>query len=160
MDPITMAILYGVYCIGKCGGIKKAFNLDSSSYTPPPLPFKVTNAVICNADSNNRIISDYDYEIKSAKAQYLKSKLTIETSTEGTYEIYVKAYDADWKLATDSSSPDGYTYKGSVSISNRTKEYSLSGWGSSKTGFWKKGKWRFEFFYNERHLFTKEFFIY
>lgn len=160
MEPLTMAILYGIYCIGKCGGIKKAFSSDTSSYTPSPLPFKVTNVVICNVDYSGKIITDYDFEIKSAKSQYLKPKLTIEATTEGTYDIYVKAYNATGNLVTGSTSPDRYSYKDSVSINNRTKEYSLTGWGSSNSGFWKTGKCRFEFYYDDRYLFTKEFFVY
>ena len=157
MDPLTLAIAYGIYCIGKCGGIKKAFSTDT--YTPP-LPFEITDVVICNTDSKNRIISDYDYEIRSAKAQFLKPKLTIETTTEGTYDIYVKAYNAAGDLVTGSNSPDGYSYKDSLTINNRTKEYCLSGWGSSNSGFWKAGKCRFVFYYDDRYLFSKEFFVY
>lgn len=157
MDPVTFAVVAIIYGIGKSGGIRRAFSTDT--YTPPPLPFEVTNVVICNTDGN-KIITDYDYEIKSAKSQYLKPKLTIDVKTEGTYDIYVKAYNADGNLVTGSSSPDGYSYKDSLSINKRTKEYALTGWGSSNSGFWKTGKCRFVFYYDDRYLFSKEFFIY
>ncbi|MBR4440859.1 MAG: hypothetical protein IKS00_04835 [Bacteroidales bacterium] len=122
-------------------------------------PFRISSALIGNTDYDGNVLTDYGKNIYSSSTQYLKPKLYIDTYTEGSYDIYVKFY-APGGLSTGSSSPSGYSYKSTLSLTKNSREYKLSGWGSSDSGNWKSGEYRLELYYKDKLLYTKYFTIY
>ena len=129
------------------------YNSDGSA-----APFKIKSVSVANTDVSGNVITDFDETIYANQTQYIKPKLYIDTYTEGTYDIYVKFYfDNALSSATDGSSPSGYSYKSSLKMTKNVSQYHVSGWGGSTSGHWKKGSYRFEFYYKDKLLFTKNF---
>ena len=81
----------------------------------------------------------------------------MNVSTPGSYDIYVKMFNADGNLTTSDHSPAGYSYKCSKYFGEGNREVKLTGWGSDKSGHWKAGNYRFEFYLNDRLLGSKSF---
>lgn len=122
------------------------------------LPFIVTKLEVANTDENNNIIQDYGTTIWDFKTKYLTPRITIKPfKSSGTYTIYVKLYK-DGVLKTGSSSPTGYSYSSKISISgNSSQVITLSGWGSKTAGHWSIGEYRFEIWYGDYCIGSKNF---
>lgn len=136
--------------------VKEYYNKMDDDSTPS-LPFSYTSCEVANVDTDGNIITDYGQTIYDFKTRYLKPRITLNVKTAGTYDIYVKMYTPTGSLATGSSSPSGYSYKHSVTMTSGIHTYSLSGWGSNTAGHWKEGDYRFEFYY-DGNLIGKKYF--
>lgn len=159
----TVSIIDGIKCwkCCECGfATRRELNGEIDETAIDPIfPFKVEDVLIGNIDNNGKIITDYGYGIYSSKTQYLKPKLFIETDIDGTYDIYVKAYE-NGKIQRSKKSPTGYSYSNRVTLKKGRNECTLLGWGSSETGNWKAGEAKFEFYFCGLIVFTKEIFVY
>lgn len=124
------------------------------------IPFIIMSMEVANTDYNGKIIQDYGSSIYNYNTQYLKPRITIlPLKTSGTYTVYVKLYK-DGSLQTGSSSPDGYSYSNTVTISGSSnKTITLPGWGSTNSGHWSTGKYRFEVWYGDYCMGSKSFSI-
>ena len=118
------------------------------------------SAFIANVDSDDSIIDDYGRPLYNYRAKYLKFKVFADVKTSGNYTFYVKIYNPDGRLLTDSNSPIGYTYKNSIKLEKGRREMHMIKWGTSNTGFWKSGKYKAEFYVNDKKIGEKEFYIY
>ena len=122
------------------------------------LPFIITTVSVGNTNQKGEVITDYGLTIYSTVTQYIKPRLSIDTYKEGTYDIYVKFYNADGLLSTaNGESPSGYTYKSTITLTKNVSQYDVSGWGGTTSGHWKSGQYRLEFYYKDQLLFTKKF---
>lgn len=111
-------------------------------------PFRISSVTVANTDHNGSIITAYGSKIYSYKSKYIMPKIHVDVQTAGSYDIYVKFYTpAGLSTAADGSSPAGYSYKASVSMSEGIHSYTFNGWGGKKAGHWKAGEYRFEFYY-------------
>ena len=136
--------------------IKEYYNkMDDDSTSS--LPFSFSSCEVANVDTDGNIITDYEQTIYDFKTRYLKPRITVNVRTAGTYDIYVKLFTPSGTLATGSSSPSGYSYKHSVTMTSGVHSYGLSGWGSNTAGHWKEGNYRFEFYYNGTLIGKKNF---
>ena len=136
--------------------VKGYYNKMDDDSTPS-LPFTYTSCEVANVDTDGNIITDYGQTIYDFKTRYLKPRITVNVKTAGTYDIYVKMFTPSGTLATGSSSPSGYSYKHSVTMTSGVHSYGLSGWGSNTAGHWKEGNYRFEFYYNGALIGKKRF---
>jgi hypothetical protein len=120
------------------------------------IPFIITKFEVANVDYNNNIIQDYGVTIWDNKSQYLKPRITVKPlSGADTYTITIKLYQNN-KLYTGKSTD--YTYTNDISVSGQSGQViSLTGWGSSTSGFWPAGNYRFEIWYGDYCLGSKSF---
>lgn len=125
------------------------------------IPFIITNMEVANTDKDGNIIQDYGTSIWDYKTKYLKPRITIKPlNNSGTYTVYVKLYK-DGSLSTGSSSPSGYSYSYTISMTdNFSKIIELSGWGSNTAGHWNAGDYRFEVWYGDYCIGSKKFKVY
>ncbi len=125
------------------------------------LPFTIKSTSIANTDYNGNIITSYGTKIYSYKTQYLKPKIYVNLKRAGTYDIYVKFYTpSGLSTATSGGSPEGYSYRTSVTMTTGVDSYELSGWGGSDSGHWKSGEYRLEFYYEGEMIGQRAFTIY
>lgn len=137
--------------IGNLGG-------QSPSALSSRIPFIITSMEVANTDKNGGIIQDYGSRIYDYKTQYLKPRITISPlKTSGTYTVYIKLYK-DGSLRTGTSSPSGYSYSDTITLSGSSSTtITLSGWGSATSGHWSAGQYRFEVWYGDYCLGSKSF---
>lgn len=140
--------------------LRKSYEEFASRDSTLSEPFTVNSVEVANVDYDGNVIYDYGDTIYSRKTRYLKPRLYVKVNRPGSYDIYVKLYNSSGNLATGSSSPSGYSYKYTASISENSSSIPLSGWGSNSDGHWSSGNYRFEFYYNGKLITTKYFTIY
>lgn len=124
------------------------------------IPFLITVMEVANTDKDGGIIQDYGKMIYDFKTQYLQPRITYTPfKSSGTYTVYIRLYK-DGVLQAGQSSPKGYTYSHTITISRASNTtYTLPGWGSSTSGIWKEGEYRFEVWYENYCLGSKSFTI-
>lgn len=120
-------------------------------------PLSISSVDVGITDENNNIITSYGSTLYSSKTKYLTPQIKATAKSSGTYEIYIKFYDANGTLSTGSNSPNGYSWKYSVYMSQGSGTYKLSGWGSKTAGHWRAGNYRMELYYQGKLLTTKYF---
>lgn len=122
------------------------------------IPFLITKLEVANTDKDGNIIQGYGATIYDYKTQYLKPKITVKPfKSTGTYEVYVKLYK-DGVLKTGTSSPKGYSYSNNITLSDASSQvFYLSGWGSTTSGHWSAGEYRFEIWYGNYCIGSKTF---
>ena len=131
---------------------RDSFMLGFASLTPCPIA--ISDIEIKNEDQ------DYGAMIYSSNTTYIYSRMTVHSLIDGTVDLYVKFY-TPYGLSTGSSSPSGYSYTSTASLTkNQTTTIGVSGWGSSTKGHWKSGSYRIEYWYKGVCLGTKSFTIY
>jgi hypothetical protein len=123
------------------------------------VPFTITSVLVGNIDYNSNIISDYGQSIYSSATQYFGFKIYITTYIEGDYDLYIKLFTPNLSLSTGDSSPSGYSFKRTLSLKKVVSSYQPSGWGSSSSGTWASGEYRIEFYYKDKLVFTKKFYV-
>lgn len=147
--------------------LKECSNVSSGAtggQTPSTLsnriPFLITVMEVANTDKDGGIIQDFGKKIYDFKTQYLQPRITYTPfKTSGTYTVYIRLYK-DGVLQTGQSSPKGYTYSHTITISGASNTtYTLPGWGSATSGNWKEGEYRFEVWYENYCLGSKSFTI-
>lgn len=120
-------------------------------------PFTINNVEVANGDEDGNIITSYGSTIYDYKTKYLMPRLNVTVNTAGTFEIYIKLYTPDGSMSKGSTSPEGYTYKQSISMTTDKNAYRLGGWGGKDEGHWKMGEYRFEFYYKDKLVGQKTF---
>lgn len=131
---------------------------SSSSNSISEIPFIITKFEVANTDENSNIIQDYGETIWDYKTKYLAPRITVKPfKSTGSYTIYVKLYQND-SLTTGKSSPSGYSYSYTVTLSgNSSQVFTITGWGSKTAGHWSAGKYRFEIWYGDYCIGSKTF---
>lgn len=144
--------------VDECEKVGNTSMSTSSSASVSEIPFLVTQLEVANTESNGTIIQDYGATIWSYKTKYLKPRITIKPiRSSGTVDVYVKLYK-NGVLSTGSSSPSGYSYAAKVNLNGQSSQViSLDGWGSSNSGHWVSGDYRFEIWYGNYCIGSKSF---
>lgn len=143
--------------LNKAAGAAGSSSGSASSF----VPFMATKMEIANVDYDGKFLTNYGETIYSYNTRYLKPKITVTPMKgDGTYTVYVKLFQ-DGVLKTGSSSPSGYSYSTEVTISGSSQHtFQLSGWGSNTAGHWTAGKYRFEVWYGDYCIGSKDFRVY
>lgn len=121
-------------------------------------PIHVTNLEVANTDKNLKIDIDYGKMIYSYKTMYLSPRISYTSGIKGKVTLYVKFYSPDG-LQKSANSPEGYTYSTEATL-NESGNLILSAWGNETKGFWKSGAYKFEIWYDNKCLISKDFTIY
>lgn len=79
-------------------------------------------------------------------------------STRKVDSVYCKIYKPDGKLSSGSSSPQGYSFRNSISVKNGSDQRSYFwGWGNETGNFYNEsGEYRCEIWYRGKMLFSKK----
>jgi len=125
-------------------------------------PIHVTNIFIGNFYKNGDIETKYGNTLYCQNTMYLKPKIIYTIINERmkyeTIELNVKLY-REGLLQNGVNSPSGYCYNNSILISPSGVEY-LKNWGGETKGFWRKGSYKYEIWYNGIMLGYKNFKVY
>ncbi len=143
----------------KCGTKTKSITITQDGKSNKA-PFVIKSVEVRNIDYNGNAITDFGKTIYSYQTKYLQPKLNITVNTAGTYTVYTKLYRPNGSLSTGNSSPTGYSFSDTETLSSNTTWWRLSGWGSNTAGHWSSGQYRWEFWYNGSKIGEKSFTIY
>lgn len=125
------------------------------------IPFIVTDIKMANTYKDGSVYTDYGNSIYSSSSMYLTPKIFYDGVKSGSYSIYWKIFYPDGTLSTGTSSPSGYSTKGTIYINEgEGNSYSMHGWGNENKGHWRSGTYRIEIWYNNSCLKSKNFTIY
>ena len=121
----------------------------------------ITDIKIANVYNDGTIETGYGSSIYSSNSMYLRPKITYTGVRDGeSITLYARLYGSSGTLQTGSSSPNGYTFSNSMTISSGGgNTYDLPGWGSSNKGNWSRGSYRYEIWYGNVCLKSKSFTI-
>ena len=112
------------------------------------------------------IYNDYTVETEFGNILYSSNSMFLSPQIEyiglkpnQTITLFVKLYENGNLRRNSETSPDGYSYKKDIYISEEGKSMVL-GWGGEKKGNWPKGNYRFEIWYNNVCLKAEDFTLY
>lgn len=123
-------------------------------------PLIITEIEIGNNYYDGRVETMPGGYIYSSRSMYLAPKIKYVGLNQVYSTLKVKIYNSDGKLSQGSSSPYDCSYTYSIVINKGKQEVTLSGWGNSSMGHWKKGAYRIEIWNNNQCLGVKNFIIY
>lgn len=123
-------------------------------------PIIINNIEIGNVYKGGTIETNYGSTIYSYNTMFLQPKISYTGLRNGYCSLKVKFYNAYGVLSTGISSPSGYSYTCTESISEGNGVLYLSGWGGENRGNWTSGTYRIEIWYNNMCLKSKTFTIY
>lgn len=137
------------------------FSSFKSSFSSA-IPILITDIEIANVYNDGSIETSYGSSIYSSNSMYLKPRITYIGIRDGeSITLYARLYGISGTLQTGNSSPSGYSFSNSMTISSGEGiVYELSGWGNSNKGHWKRGSYRYEIWYEDMCLKSKSFTIY
>ena len=119
---------------------------------------EITDMRFANTDYNGNILTSYGAQLYSSDMRYLKPKIYYNglASESKTITLYVKVINPDGSLRSGTSSPAGYSYSNSLTISSGSgNTLILSGWGNSDQSTYPVGTYRVEVWYNDNRLYSK-----
>lgn len=123
-------------------------------------PFDVISIDVGNFKGEGEVINNYGSTLYDENIVYLYPRIKIKPLRLGTFDLLVKLYEHG-KLSSYSKSPEGFTYKQSITINSYDETYLyVGGWGSESKGAYKDGHYRFEFWFGKEKLGVKSFDIY
>jgi hypothetical protein len=117
-----------------------------------------------------KLINDIEETIYEDNTCYLAPVLSVKSNRKGNFKFGVKIYEREEERLFNYEtccyySKYSWKYKGSYEDTvnlqgDKQKNIYLSGWGSDTPGSWKKGKYRFEIWWEGEMLYSKVFNIY
>lgn len=124
-------------------------------------PIIITDMGIGNINKDGSIETNYGSTIYDYNTMYLAPKITYTGLCQRSIELKVKLYMPSGALSTGTGSPSGYTYSQTIYVSEGYNlTYELTGWGSENKGNYSSGTYRFEIWYGDRCLKSKQFSVY
>ncbi len=144
----------------------KAYNIDSQS----PLaerykecggcPFDIISLSFAFSKADGTIITDYGDKLYSSKSQYISTKAKVDVLRAEDCKIQCKLYSKG-VLSKGEDSGDNYTYESDLYFyTTGSTERRIGGWGSSYSGNWSPGNYRFEIWYDGEKIGEESFHIY
>lgn len=136
------------------------------------IPCTFISAKIQNKRNNGEVINNAGESIKATNACYLSPVLNIKTNRTGTFRFYVRllkgnkvyadSYDRMWDIY---ELKWNYIYGQYDTIEFRGEDRSLitlgeRSFGNDMPGFFEKGTYRFEIYWEGEILYTKDFNVY
>lgn len=125
------------------------------------LSFIVTDIETANVNEKGKQETDYGGTIYSKNSMYLRHRIKYIGLKEGRIEFYIKLYKPNGSLSVGNKSKD-YSYSVSEFIyegESKSRELSVW-WGNKNKGHWEKGTYKVEVWYKDMCLKSKTFTIY
>lgn len=112
---------------------------------------------------DGKIITNFGEKLYSSKSQYICPRISVKFDRAyENDEIQCKLY-CRGELCTGEDSSNGYTYIDTIhyyGMEGMEAEIELLGWGSSYSGTWPSGNYRFEVYFNNELIGSETFHIY
>lgn len=126
------------------------------------IPLIITDIEIANVYNDGSFQTEYGSTIYSSSSMYLMPKITYIGIRDGeSITLNTKLYGIAGTLISGNSSPSGYSFSNSLTVySGSGNTYELSGWGGQNKGYFSRGTYRYEIWYDNKCLGSKTFFIY
>ena len=144
--------------------LEKIENYEPVTLAKPEnnVAFTIKDVVFANTDYDGNIIDEFGSRLIASKLQYLKPKITYECNDPNLkkVELYSKIKNSNGVLKTGSSSPDGYTQKIDVEVSQGTNTRRIMGWGNRNGGIYSAGKYTYELWYDGKLMISREVTVY
>jgi hypothetical protein len=123
-------------------------------------PIIIEDVLIANIDQNSHIDIDFGKTISASRSMYIKPKIKYTSYAEDSLiKLKVKLFSPNG-LSQGDSSPSGYTFEKTIAIRKGKHDAMLSAWGGSNRGYWGRGNYRIEIWYNDVCLKTHSFRLY
>ncbi len=136
---------------------KKA--LKSTISKLPPLLITDLKMGIANNDGDT--VVEHGSTIYSSSTMYLSPKIYYYGTRSGSITLKTKIFTPSGTMSYNSNvSPEGYTNKTEMYVSEGSNNRIMTGWGSNSKGYWSSGNYRIEIWYNSTCLYSKSFRIY
>lgn len=132
-----------------------------NTYMPDNLPIYIKDIEIANVYKDESIQTMFGNKLYSYNTMYLQPRISyvgIKSYTDVL--LKVKLYRPNGILSTGTSSSKNATYEQIITVISGENTAKLTGWGNNQKGNWEKGKYRFEIWYKDICLKSKEFWIY
>jgi archaellum component FlaC len=115
----------------------------------------VSSISVGNLSSNGQWINKPGERLSASGIRYLGPVITYNSQVNREVTLYVKVIRPDGSLNTGNSSPSGYSYSttGTISIGNN-RTWNLTGWGNDAGGTYSPGSHRIEVWYSGIRLAT------
>lgn len=123
----------------------------------------ISGVSFANIDYESNIIDDYGSNLYATEVKFLSSKVFYKglASEKKDITLYYKIIDEEGNLKSGTSSPEGYTTSGKVSVlPGNGQSFLFSGWGSKNGGTYNAGVYRFEIWYQGNILYQKNIRLY
>ena len=112
-------------------------------------------------DSDNTI-SDWGEPLISSEMRYLRCRIKYNGLSDNSHVVTlkIKIFKPDGGLKSGSSSPSGYTFEENCTVNHGTNlSLTLSGWGNKEESHYDPGSYRYEIWYGNVCLYSKEFVV-
>ena len=120
------------------------------------LPLYITDMSFGNVEQNGSYINRYDEILFSEDIRYLKGRIKYSSDRNQKVPLSVRIFDNDGVLLNGSSSPAGYTFTDTCSLSVGTdREQVLSGWGKRNESIYPPGSYLYEVWSNGVKLYSQ-----
>lgn len=113
-----------------------------------------------NEDADNNMINAYGSSLVASEMRYLHAKILYNgiASENKTVKLFWKLFKPDGSMYQVTNSPDGYTYYNENTVyPGKNQSFYLSGYGNKDVGSFPAGIYRYEIWYNNTKLFSKNF---
>lgn len=124
-------------------------------------PIDITDIEIANTYQNGNIETNYGYTIYSRNTMFLRPRIKYTGINSGqTIILKVKWYTPNGSLSRGDSSPNGFSQSESLYVYSGSNTTMLISWGNKNKGYWGKGTYRIEIWYEDVCLRAENFTIY
>lgn len=107
---------------------------------------------------NDGTIDDYGATLYSKKMRYLGAKITYDGLTDEVKTpvvINIRIISPSGKIQQDSSSPKGYTFRDTLTVSPGKDYYCYTlGYGNDEESTYERGTWKYEIWYNGKRIYS------
>ena len=121
---------------------------------------EITGITFANVTNDNSILNDYGNALYKEDIRFIKPKVFYNglSSENKSLELLFKIYGPNGTLSSGSSSPDGYTWKETITLfPGKSKSFVALGWGNKDGGTYSAGTHRFEVWYDGNRLYSTSF---
>lgn len=135
---------------------KKALESSASSKAY----MDIIDIQFANEDADNNVINAYGSLLSASEMRYLHAKILYNglASENKTVKLFWKLFKPDGSMCQVANSPDGYTYYNENTVYPvKDQSFYLSGYGNKNGGLFPAGVYRYEIWYNDTKLFSKNF---
>lgn len=135
---------------------KKALESSASSKAY----MDILDIQFANEDADNNVINTYGSSLVASEMRYLHAKILYNgiASENKTVKLFWKLFKPDGSMCQVANSPDGYTYYNENTVyPGKNQSFYLSGYGNKDVGSLPAGIYRYEIWYNNTKLFSKNF---
>ena len=121
------------------------------------MPFVIVDVQIGNVYKSSAVETDYGRSIYSNNTMFLSPKIYYRGFLSGKFFLKTKWYIPDSSLSRGDTSPSDSSQADNYFFTEGWGTKILTGWGNEKKGYWEKGDYRFEIWYDNRCVFVKQF---